>query len=161
MGHGERIAQLIVAPVLRVEFREVASLSSIAGRGRVWPHRKDACRAYAPPSEPALLVVSLFIAGLCTGLPSLPADADADREGNEPPLPVVTRHGSCRCHRSARCGPFTPGEELTYAVKFGPIRAGTAVLTVVGYEWANGGLCYRLRNFRAHGGLLFEFLQSG
>lgn len=41
---------------------------------------------------------------------------------------------------------FGVGEELTYAVRFGPIRAGTAVLSVVGVEWANGGLCYRLRS---------------
>ncbi len=41
---------------------------------------------------------------------------------------------------------FGPGEELTYAVKYGPIRAGTATLSVVGVEWANGGRCYRLRS---------------
>ena len=41
---------------------------------------------------------------------------------------------------------FGVGEELTYGIKFGPIRAGTAVLSVVGLEWANGGLCYRLRS---------------
>jgi hypothetical protein len=41
---------------------------------------------------------------------------------------------------------FAPGEELTYAIKFGPIRAGTAVMTVVGEEWANGGKCWRLKS---------------
>jgi len=41
---------------------------------------------------------------------------------------------------------FAPGEELTYAIKYGPVRAGTAVLTVVGVEWANGGKCWRLRS---------------
>lgn len=41
---------------------------------------------------------------------------------------------------------FAPGEELVYAVKFGPIRAGTATMSVVGIEWANGGRCYRLKS---------------
>ncbi|HEX7879814.1 MAG TPA: DUF3108 domain-containing protein [Candidatus Eisenbacteria bacterium] len=41
---------------------------------------------------------------------------------------------------------FATGEELTYAIKFGPIRAGTAVMSVVGEEWANGGKCWRLRS---------------
>lgn len=66
---------------------------------------------------------------------------------DEPPLPEVV---------DARLIPipppdrvlrtFSPGERLTYAIKFGPLRAGTAVLSVEGYEWANGGLCYRLRS---------------
>jgi len=41
---------------------------------------------------------------------------------------------------------FAPGEELVYAIKFGPIRAGTATMSVVGVEWANGGQCYRLKS---------------
>ena len=41
---------------------------------------------------------------------------------------------------------FAPGEELVYAIKYGPIRAGTATLSVVGIEWANGGRCYRLKS---------------
>lgn len=41
---------------------------------------------------------------------------------------------------------FSPGEELVYGIKFGPIRAGEAVMSVVGIEWANGGRCYRLKS---------------
>lgn len=69
------------------------------------------------------------------------------KDDPDPPLPeiretVTVPLPGARDHLST----FGPGEELVYAIKYGPVRAGTATLSVVGLEWANGGLCYRLRS---------------
>lgn len=93
---------------------------------------------------PAVLFLILALAGVTSGNRRSTAAASAE---DEPPLPEVTETRLIPAPPpSDVLRTFSPGEELTYAIKFGPIRAGTAVLSVVGYEWANGGLCYRLRS---------------
>jgi hypothetical protein len=84
----------------------------------------------------AALVLSLGLAR--------PVTAD---EESDPPLPEVTKTELVPLPAPGDLiRTFGPGEELTYAVKFGPVRAGTAQLKVVGIEWANGARCYRLRS---------------
>jgi hypothetical protein len=73
--------------------------------------------------------------------------ADAVPDASDPALPEVTDTRLRDLPENAgMLRTFGPGEELVYAVKFGPIRAGTATLSVVGVEWANGGRCYRLKS---------------
>jgi hypothetical protein len=73
--------------------------------------------------------------------------ADAVPDASDPALPEVTDTRPRDLPENAgMLRTFGPGEELVYAVKFGPIRAGTATLSVVGVEWANGGRCYRLKS---------------
>jgi hypothetical protein len=42
--------------------------------------------------------------------------------------------------------PFAPGEELRFTVKFGPVRAGEARLSVHGPETVDGQVAYRFRS---------------
>lgn len=42
--------------------------------------------------------------------------------------------------------PFAPGEELRFAVKYGPVRAGEAVLAVTGPEFVEGRKAFRFRS---------------
>jgi hypothetical protein len=63
----------------------------------------------------------------------------------EPPTSAPLPSHSAAVDPTRLVKSFAPGEELTYAVKYGPVRAGTARLSVLGLEWANGGMCYRLR----------------
>ena len=42
--------------------------------------------------------------------------------------------------------PFSPGEELRFTVKFGPVRAGEARLSVHGPETVDGQVAYRFRS---------------
>jgi hypothetical protein len=71
----------------------------------------------------------------------------ARAEDSDPALPEVTDTELVPLPApSDLLRPFGPGEELTYAVKFGPVRAGTAVLKVMSIETVNGARCYRLRS---------------
>lgn len=87
-----------------------------------------------------IFVVALALlapAGLTGGAP-----VDSD-----PPLPEVTATRLVPLPPAdSLLTTFSPGEELTYAIRYGPMRAGTATLSVVGLEWANGALCYRLQS---------------
>jgi hypothetical protein len=86
-----------------------------------------------------------FILTLVVLLSAWPAGTRA--EHSDPPLPEITE-----THLVPLPAPgdlvrtFGPGEELTYAVKFGPVRAGTARMTIVGIENVNGAPCYRIRS---------------
>ena len=87
---------------------------------------------------------TLFTALLVLQL-ALPCRLYADE--SDPELPEVTKTEVVPLpHPSQLLRTFGPGEVLTYAIKFGPVRAGTATLSVVGIEWANGARCYRLRS---------------
>jgi len=81
---------------------------------------------------------------LCSSILMGSAPAGTDSDPLPPPVSETARIDlpSTSNMRIA----FAPGEELVYAIKFGPIRAGEAVMTVVGVEWANGGRCYRLKS---------------
>ncbi|HEX8848114.1 MAG TPA: DUF3108 domain-containing protein, partial [Gemmatimonadaceae bacterium] len=50
--------------------------------------------------------------------------------------------------------PFSPGEQLTYDVKFGAIDVGNAVMDVVGVEEVRGRAAFHVR-FNVKGGTLF------
>jgi hypothetical protein len=87
-----------------------------------------------------MFVVTLLVVELL-----VPFRVHAD--DSDPELPEVTNTRLVPLpHPSRLLRTFGPGEVLTYAIKFGPVRAGTAELSVVGIEWANGARCYRLRS---------------
>lgn len=93
---------------------------------------------------------------LALALATISADAVPDESDPVPPDVTETRIRDLPANdRILRT--FGPGEELVYAVKFGPIRAGTATLSVVGTEWANGGRCYRLRSTVRSSGFFSQF----
>lgn len=116
---------------------------------------RTAARARAGRALAALVLLLLAL------WPARPAGAGRpSADDNDPPLPVVTETRLVPLPPASQMlRPFSPGEELTYAVKFGPLRAGTAVLTVMGYEWANGGLCYRLRSTVRTSGFFSNFFK--
>lgn len=97
------------------------------------------------------LVALTFILLACIGADAVPDATD--------PIPPEVTETTVRPlpNPDGVLHTFGPGEELVYAVKFGPIRAGTAVLSVVGVEWANGGRCYRLKSTVRSSGLFSTF----
>lgn len=121
------------------------------------PHRGPWSCALALVSR-TLLALWLLLASALGGSASVASGRSP--EDNDPPLPVVTETRLVPLPPVSEIWrPYSPGEELTYAVKFGPLRAGTAVLTVMGYEWANGGLCYRIRSTVRSSGFFSNFFK--
>lgn len=87
----------------------------------------------------------LFLPAILILLAGGPARVQADH--SDPPLPdVIETHLVPLPAPGDLIRTFGPGEELTYAVKFGPVRAGTARMTVVGIETVDGARCYRIRS---------------
>jgi len=82
------------------------------------------------------------LAGLAAGATILASSAEA-QAGTAPAAPATT---------GAR--PFAPGERLTYEVRFGPLKVGTATMEVLGIETVRGRAAYHTV-FRINGGVPF------
>ncbi|MBI5837797.1 MAG: DUF3108 domain-containing protein [Candidatus Eisenbacteria bacterium] len=102
--------------------------------------------------------VACFLAAGAALLASLlGADRGGDDEAAAPPdsvrLAGITAEARATLAGAKRPGPLQVGEDLTFEIHYGVIRAGEAHLAIAGVESFHGARCYRLRSTARSGGL--------